>query len=279
MENKVDLVMNVYEATYRNALKPGHLRAIVTDNAFKFNKVVVLINNVHDRGDATLYAQRLQKSGELDAFYFVQDLLDDALLKAGLNRKDLGPIAYYSDWAIVALFLPKSAHWICHWDAEVRMKDPVDWISPSINLMERNGRIATANPNWGKIGLDKETIITDGDFSLGYGFSDQVYLLRTAEFARPVYRYFAPASLRYPLSYVSAIFEQRVDSYMRSNRRLRATYRLATYVHPDNEGKSYPVRTWKNSIMRVLNKAVLLGIEYMPTDDPKWKVNPRSLHV
>jgi len=189
----------------------------------------------------------------------------------------VGAVAHYSDWAIVALFLPGSAPWMCHRDPEVRLKNPFDWVSPSINLMKEDSRVAVANPNWWKGGLDGETILTHGDFSIGYRFNDQVYLLRISEFARPVFRYFAPASLRDPLSYVSPIFEQRVDAYMRCHRRLRATYRRAIYVHPDNENSSCPIRLWKDTAKRMILRSILAVVDKVPIDGPGWKINPKHV--
>ena len=110
--------------------------------------MLIVINNVTDAADAVSRARLMIDAGEIHAFVFVSDYIDSALRMAGLKKKDLGPIAYYSDWAFVSLFLPEIAPWICHWDAEVSLKEPVDWISPAINLMEKQEEIAVANPYW-----------------------------------------------------------------------------------------------------------------------------------
>ena len=48
-----------------------------------------------------------------------------------------------------------------------------------------------------------------GPFSLNYGFSDQLFLLRRHELMRPIYRSFAPAAMvRRPHPYT---FEYRVE--------------------------------------------------------------------
>lgn len=269
----VDFVINTYEATYRAVLSPGYVRRITSDNLFCFRRVVVVINNVTDRLAVAASAQALVDSGEIDAFFFVSDHIDNALKMAGLTREDFGPIGYYSDWAFVALFLPDIAPWICHWDADARLKSPVDWISPAMLLMNADDRIAVANPNWSNEGLDRETLQVKDEFSIGYGFSDQVFLLRTSEFARPIYRHFAPASLRYPLAHIAPIFEQRVDAYMRTQRRFRATHRTAQYIHL-GEGNSYPRIGARALTMRLMIKAALTGIKVLPITNPRWKPYP-----
>jgi hypothetical protein len=268
--NDVDFVINVYERTYRSVLSPGYIRQLTSDNLFRFRRVIVIINNVTDSSVAASRAKTLLDIGEIDSYVFVSDHIDNALRMAGLEKRDLGSIAYYSDWAFVTLFFPQIAPWICHWDAEVRLKKPIDWISPAIDLMNRSDKIAVANPFWSKGNLDQETLYVENGFSVGYGFSDQVFLLRRSEFAQPIYRYFAPASLRYPLAHISAIFEQRVDAYMRTKRRLRATHQTAQYIH-SNEGNSYPRTGPKESAIRLLIKVAVTGMRMLPTMNPRWK--------
>ena len=271
--SEVDFIINTYEATYGSVLSSGYIRRITTDNLFRFRKVVVIINNVADRPTVTSRAKALVDAGEIDSYVFVSDHIEDALRMAGLHKQDLGSIPYYSDWAFVSLFLPGVAPWICHWDADARLREPCDWISPALDLMSNDDKIAVANPNWSQPTLERETLYVKGDFSVGYGFSDQVFLLRTSEFARPIYRYFAPASLRYPMAHISPIFEQRVDAYMRSERRLRATHRTAQYIHV-NEGSSYPKTGPKESATRIMIKIAVAAMNALPTANPRWKPHP-----
>lgn len=175
--SEVDFIINVWEGTYREVLVPGYIRKIVDDNIFLFRKIIVVINNVANPSEVHSFVELLQESGEIDAYVFVSDHLQNALKVAGLTRKDLGRIGYYSDWALVAISLSGNAPWICHWDAEVRLDSAFDWISPALDLMKMDGRIAVANPCWSAIGAEKEAIAIEEDFYLGYGFSDQVFLV------------------------------------------------------------------------------------------------------
>ena len=101
--------------------------------------------------------------------------------------------------------------------------------------------------------------------ALGYGFSDAVFLGRRSEFARPIYRERCLISLRYPLSHIAADFEQRVDSYMRRHRRLRATHTGVIYYHPENVGVSYPKPARTERLKRLRNHLIfrLLGKSHL----------------
>ncbi|HEX3015185.1 MAG TPA: hypothetical protein VHQ46_02195 [Desulfobacteria bacterium] len=273
MEHKIDLVVNTFERTYRDVLKHGFFTNIETQNKRKFTRKIALINNVQNRDEATALAKKLVNLGELDAFYFVDELLAKALKQSGLTQRDLGRIPHYSDCALVAVTLPGSP-WLVYWDAEVRLQEPVNWIDPSIALMESNRQIVVANPNWWLPGLEKETFVETGDFALGYGFSDALFLIRREDFLLPIYRESCPVSLRYPLAHVARVFEQRVDAYMRNNRRLRATYKQATYVHPENYGAAYPDLSTPEKVKKLRNYLLIKVLQFIPTNNPRWSIYP-----
>jgi hypothetical protein len=75
-----------------------------------------------------------------------------------------------------------------------------------------------------------ESYETRGSFFVGYGFSDQCYLVRTSAFRAPIYGEKNALSERYPW-YGGELFEKRVDSWMRNNCRPRLTHRSAWYRH------------------------------------------------
>lgn len=226
----IDLVVNVFERTYRRVLAPGWFNALIASQCRSFAQRIVLINNVDDFAAAGRAAESRRAAGEIDACYFVHDQLPAALARAGLAVRDLGRIPHYTDWALVAVTLPGNP-WLLHWDADAELVTPGDWVTPAIALMERDARIAVANPSWREDWDERDSREFVGDFALGGGFSDQVFLVRRAEFARPIYGHWSLASWRYPLTHVARIFEARVDAYLRAKQRLRATHRRCVYRH------------------------------------------------
>jgi hypothetical protein len=286
LKEAVDLFVNTFERTYTKVLSEGFFPSIEEQNQYRFSNRITLINNVQSRKDASIRADILIERGEIDAYYFVADYLDQALEKTGLNYEDLGRVQHYTDCALVAVTLSKSP-WLLYWDAEISLQKPVNWIDPAINLMKNEPFVFAANPNpdpnWVKDSIKNGTLEIKDDFALGYGFSDQVFLVRSKESARPIYKEKCLASLRYPMAHIGSIFEKRVDAYMRTHRRLRAIHIPAKYIHqPDTCGLSYPpelslkerIRKIRNEYLhrKLRNKYVHKILKCIGIDSPCLKI-------
>jgi hypothetical protein len=238
--HRVDFVVNCFERTYRHLLQPGRLDDLVGAQQFEFAERTLLINNVDDFAHIRRLADAGLTRGEITRAVVVADHLDTALAQTRLSRRDLRRLPHYSDCGLVAVALD-GADWFVYWDADARLKKPHDWITPTMSYMEHHREIAIGNPCWWREGeAEREAIRIGESFAVGYGFSDVAFLARRSELGRAIYRYFAPASWRFPLAAVEPIFEQRVDAYMRRCGRLRATYLPAVYEHVSAEGEGYP---------------------------------------
>jgi hypothetical protein len=150
------------------------------------------------------------------------------------------------------------------WDADVRLRAPVDWVTPSIELLERDRTLLSANPNWPVDNLGEFTLREEGPFAIGQGFSDQAFVARRSELARPIYRQRCLALKRYPLSYVGPIFEARVDAHMRHAGRLRATYRDAVYHQEVEMGTSWPALTLRERFLQARDHAIIGALRRLP---------------
>ncbi len=235
----VDLVVNCFERTFRDVLSAGWFAGIERDNRLRFTMRTALVNNVESRAAAQALAGERIAGGELDRVVFVDDHRGAALARTGLRPGDLEPVPQFSDWALVAVTLD-GPDFVLHWDADVRLDEPIDWIRPAIELMGADRRILVANPNWQQSNVDDFTLEEHGPFALGHGFSDQVFLGRRSELGTPIYRQRCVARWRYPFP---ETFEARVDAYLRHAGRLRAVHREATYLHPVAMGTSWPDRS------------------------------------
>lgn len=271
---EVDLVMNCYERTYRDVLAPGVVARVCDQNRFRFAQRTVLVNNVDDADDARERGRRLIEAGEIDRLEFVAEYLDAGLAAAQLRREELGKVPYFTDWALAALVLG-GPDLMLHWDAEVQLVAPVDWVTPSIELMTDDSRVLVCNPSWGDdADLARQTSEERGAFALGHGFSDQVFLVRRSELARPIYGDRTLADLRYPVAHLGRIFEARVDSHLRRRGRLRATYRPATWRHVSTMGVAYPPRTPSETLRYARNRAITFVLTRMPR-----RLRPRTLRL
>jgi hypothetical protein len=263
MTAPVDLVVNCFERSYRKVLAPGFFGRVAADNDRAFACRTAVVNNVEDPDDARALGQARIDAGELDRLVFVADHRDAALRRCGLTTADLEPIPYFTDFALVAATLD-GPDWMLMWDADVRLRSPVDWVTPAIALMERDPSIMSANPNWPVDNLRDFMLREDGPFAIGQGFSDQAFVARRSDLARPIYRQRCVALKRYPLSHVGAIFEARVDAYMRHAGRLRATYRDAVYYQEVEMGTSWPSRTLRERALQARDHAVIDVLRRVP---------------
>ena len=264
----VDFCVNCYERTYRRVLTSGFIDELAAAHRFEFARRTVIINNVEDRDDAEGRAEQLRQAGAVDAWLFVEDHIEQALRATATSRSDLGRAPHFTDWGLVLVSIP-GPDWVLHCDAEVRLLEPHDWVTPSIELMERERRVMIANPRWyaptpRHDTLARTTLERRGDFALGLGFSDQLFLGRRSELAAPIYKQRCLASRRYPMANVGLSFEARVDAWMRHNERLRANYLLATYAHPDEIGEGYPRRSPRERARSLVNRALIAAVRRAP---------------
>ena len=276
---EVELVFNCFERTIGRAVHPGVLSGLADAHGYPFSSRTLLVNNVDDLDRWRPSLDGLVEAGAVDRWVAVADALPGALTATGLSRRDIEARQHWSDFGLVAVSLP-GPDWVCYCDPEITLPEPGDWIGPAIALMEADGRVAVANPRWttGTAAEDKADEVS-GDFFLGYGFTDQIFLTRRSELARPIYRSAlpvvlrSPASLRYPASFDSTVFEMRVDAYMRAHGRLRATHRHIRYDHAPEEGSSYRARTVAQKVRRLRNHALLKVLVEARFRSPRLRVD------
>jgi hypothetical protein len=274
LEPEVDLVVNTFERTYRETLRPGFFPSVEAQNCRRFARRVVLINNVDDPGAARARGEALLRAGEIDELHFVADHIDRALAVCGLTRADLGRIPHYSDCALVAVTL-RGSPWLLYWDAELSLSHPFDWVGPSLDLLARDARVLVANPASWRGEVRFLTLEVKGEFALSYSFSDSVFLVRREELAQSIYRHACPAALRYPLAHIATVFEQRVESFMRAGHRLRASHLGVLYAHPESEGGTYPHATARERLRRRLYHVLFRFLGYSHARSPRLVVNCR----
>ena len=198
-----------------------------------------------------------------------------------VNRSILRRGEYFSDWPLVALTLPGPDKLLA-WAGEIHLRELHDWVTPSLELLHDDRRVLMANPAWYVEGqldtLDEQQIKRTGRFGLGYGFSDQAFLVSRADFTRVNLNMLAPASWRFTLTGSVAVFEQRVDAYLRRTRRLRATYLGATYIHPAaGAGSTHPAMTRGDKVRRRAAFAARRLLDRPPVQHPALRVRPDRL--
>ena len=275
----VELVFNCFERTMGLVTSTPVLADLARAQAHPFARRTLLVNNVSDPGRWTTALDALVAEGVVDRWVAVADALPAALAVTGLRPRDIRHRRHWTDFGLVAVALP-GPRYVCYCDPEIEFTVAGDWITPALDLMGRDRSVAVANPRWAHGPAPEERADERvGDFLVGYGFTDQIFLLDRHEFAAPIYRsrlpvsLRSPASLRYPGAADSQVFEMRVDAYMRSRGRRRATHDTVTYAHARPDGSSYRPAGLAPIIGRLRNLVMLKLLVELRLRSPRFRLH------
>lgn len=222
-----------YENDWEFLLKTSYLDEMVKRCHTDFACKQLLINNVNDISQVRKFADTKVKEGIIDVYYIVDDYAKEALNFFELSKESLGKGYYYSIAELVGLYLSRTPYHL-HFSSDARMekKTRSNWIQEAITLMEVHPDYAVANAMWNRKfkEVEKQPLTENGNFRIGYGFSDQCYLVNTRLFRQPIYNEHHPLSDRFP-KYGGELFEKRVDSYIRNQDLKRITHTYDSYLH------------------------------------------------
>lgn len=248
----ITLETKTWENDWELVVKHQFLRTVMERFKQHADKRVLFINNVLNPSVVARAADRLIANEIIDEYIFVSQHADNALEHFGLTREALGKGYNYSIAELVSIFLC-STKYLAHFSSDTTITEDVapHWLSDATSLLAERGEVSVVNLTWDQKYSEalKDSDYQDDNYFYGYGFSDQMYVIEVEEFNKKIYDFEHPASERYP-KYAGALFEKRVDSYMRVNARIRATYRHASYIHK-NFPKPNTIRRW---IWTQLNK-------------------------
>lgn len=269
MSPSVSLIVNTFQRTFETVLTPEYFASIQSQNQFLFDEVVLLINNVDDLAMVHERADELVAAGIVNAYFDVSEVLPRALQGLHLTEKYLGSSPHFSDHLLVEPFVVTTDYYV-HWDADVTLEYPSNWIAPSVALLESEGRVFVASPQqhirekcqWAK---------NTDEFLFDYTFSDQLFLTRTTQMLEPIYNEWSPASLRFPLAHETTVLEQHLESHIRNRRLWHAFYTGATFTHEGT--KWYWPKGSRQTITFVRNRIFSRILRYQPfTRNPRWKI-------
>jgi len=221
-----------YENDWEFILMGNYLRTMIERCNYRFAKRVVIINNVKDIEKVSYYASRKVKRGIIDEYHIAENYAKEALDFFEIDPSSFDGGYYYSIAELVGIFLCKTKYLLHFSSDSLQENKPSAWIEKAIQLFEHRRDIIVANPTWDYRfeHAEEESFDRTDDFVIGYGFSDQCYLIETERFRKPVYNEKNEASARYP-EYGGELFEKRVDSFMRNHQLLRITSKNTAYIH------------------------------------------------
>ncbi|RFM27821.1 hypothetical protein [Deminuibacter soli] len=230
-----------YENDWEMILQGNYLRTMIARCNTAFAQRRVLINNVADVDKVSYYARKQVRAGVIDGFYIVADYANEALDFFKIDPASFNGGYYYSIAELAGIYLCNTPYLLHFSSDSFPAKKPTDWIQQALAVFNSREEVVVANPTWDfNFTQAKEESFDELEhFYLGYGFSDQCYLIKTAVFRAPVYNETHALSVRYP-AYGGELFEKRVDSFMRNHQLFRITSKEAVYVH-----ENFPAGKWQ----------------------------------
>ncbi len=240
---EVTFFTNCWEGDWRYLLKTPRLQNMIENNNFKFKEKILCISNVNNPSIVKKHADYWVKKGVLTSYFMAQDYTKETLEFFGLSSEELKQSYKYTIPPLTSLYLCKTEY-LLHHTGDVILPRKTDWISPSFIELNKNNQFVVANPVWDSNyeSAKSESLSEIEHFYIGFGFSDQCYLIKRDVFRRPIYQEWNDASARFP-EYGMWGFERRIDSWMRNHNLYRLTYKLASYRHD-----TFPKKIWKQRI-------------------------------
>lgn len=240
----------VWENDWEIILKTHRINQMIERCHYLFDEKILYINNVSDLDAVKRAADRLISDEIISKYIVVSQHAQEALDFFSLSKEMLGKGYYYSIAELVSIYLTNTQY-LLHFsgDSVIAPRTRRGWLEIGINTLEKNSQVKVFNLIWNKKYKEalSESEFEDQDNFYGNGFSDQMYLIRTADFKDCIYEYHHPDAARYP-TYGGELFEKRVYSWLRHHNFLRATYKHGSYLH-----QNFTNTPWKRKASILLN--------------------------
>jgi hypothetical protein len=231
----------VWEKDWRIILKSGRLEKTIDRCHYPFDKKVIFINNVANVQEVCRGAERLVAKSVIDNYIIVDEFAQKALDFFELSKESLGRGYYYSIAELVSIYLC-STKYLLHFsgDSLPESNSRNFWVNDLIGILDENPNIVVSNLTWNRKYNEaaNESFKEIGNFYISYGFSDQMYLIRTSDFKNKIYNETNVKSNHYP-AYGGELFEKRVHSWMQNQNKYRATYKNMSYKHRNFSKKPF----------------------------------------
>jgi hypothetical protein len=230
----------VWEGDWRYLLQGSRLEKTIARCHYPFASKKLFINNVNEPDRVCRAAERLVSQKIISEYVVVDQHAQAALDFFELTKADLGQGYVYSIAELVSIYLCTTP-FLLHFSSD-SMPEPNHhhWVEAMTAVLAQYPDIAVANLMWnGRADeVAHERIRTIESFSISQGFSDQMYLIRTADFRKPIYRETNLGSAHYP-KYGGELFEKRVHSWMLNHQKYRATLMSLSYRHQNFSSKPW----------------------------------------
>lgn len=228
---KITFATSCWEKDWRLILEdPAYLKTKqIGHHEHPFDEKLLIINNVSDLEAVKKAAQAQVDQGVLTRYVVAEENMLEIF---GLSRASFpNDWVYYNALAPLAAIFAAQNPYLLYLTGDVRLDAPVRWVDAALKFMEKRPLVKVANLTWNHNYQEarKESKRRTWNFYVSdSGFSDQMFLVRTEEFRKPIYGEIRADSHHYPRG---DVFEKRVFSYMKNRGWLRITYKKGSYIH------------------------------------------------
>ena len=138
-----------WENDYEYIFTGDRLKQEIAHCNYPFAKRQVIINKVFNRKKVQALAERCKQNGIIDAYYFAEDYIDQALQRFGIKKSSFKGCYYYSRCQLVGLFVCETDY-ILHFttDSWIDQPNTSTWIAEGVALMDSDTSYVCANPSW-----------------------------------------------------------------------------------------------------------------------------------
>lgn len=238
---KVSFATTCWERDWKIILKDSDYlsQKMIGNHNFDFFEKILVVNNVEDPEEVLFWARQKVRQKILTHVYLASDYDSKALDFFSLKRTDfkaLSPgvkdawVYYNARGLLTALYKCRGDFFLYH-TGDAYLAKKTDWIDKALVLMEKYPDCKVANLTWNNCFQDAEKEACKkekGFFISGSGFSDQQFLVKTADFKQPIFSQIREDSRHFPWGNT---LEKRVFSFMKNHKWKRITYSRGSYLH------------------------------------------------
>jgi hypothetical protein len=217
----VTFATSVWERDWRAVLLDSdYLRKMIDHHDFPFFERLLVINNVND-------VEEVKKAAKgLFTRYVVANGLPPF---SQLRREDFTDWQYYNALGPLTAIGEAKGEYLLFVTGDVYLKKKVNWIPKALKALSGKKKVANLIWNDNRAEAKKESYRQTWNFFVSKeGFSDQMFLIRRADFLAPIYSEIREDAAHFPRG---DVWEKRVFSYMKNHDWERITFKGGSYTH------------------------------------------------
>ncbi len=240
---KVTIATSCWQENWREVLNKEPLQKNIENHQYPFVERLLVINNVTEKNKVYSAAKKLLEEKVFTKIVFSEEKETEVLSFFSLKKEEFvakdarKEYQVANDWVFYNSLAPLTAIYHCqtpyllYFTADAHLKKPLSWIEKALSLLEKDPSYKVANPLWNerKKEAKKEAFTQKKGFWISsQGFSDQMFLIKTEDFRKPIYSEIREDADHFPRG---EVFEKRVYSYLKNRGYKRLTFKKGSYYH------------------------------------------------